>query len=328
MKSYKKFGFFIGSFIICGIFANHANALMWNDPGIIPVQNKNGQWVDQKTNRFINVQGMDTGKTASTANTLSRVGRVAGGAVGVALGTAGVIDSVSGQEEHSWGDVLEGTISGGIAAATGASALNAFVGVGNLAYAITVASGALVGGLVAGSQLFSETDCLYDPVTTKYTCCHTQFNKGKRYADIGEYMFCSKAQQDGTEVIFKPAVRRCVQGNMNNKDSWSGEKASWFAGLWKDDFWTPECEVRICDNVLPQSGIDEYIDYTPDTEHFCWNWDCINGYTRSGNTCIKSDGTTVEPQKDDYDSLVKKIQAEKNKILQECGKYQNNNTAK
>ena len=250
-------------------------------------KNKNGQWVDQKTNRFINVQGMDTGKTASTANTLSRVGRVAGGAVGVTLGTAGVIDSVSGQEEHSWGDVLEGTISGGIAAATGASALNAFVGVGNLAYAITVASGALVGGLVAGSQLFSETDCLYDPVTTKYTCCHTQFNKGKRYADIGEYMFCSKAQQDGTEVIFKPAVRRCVQGNMNNKDSWSGEKASWFAGLWKDDFWTPECEVRICDNVLPQSGIDEYIDYTPDTEHFCWNWDCINGYTRSGNTCIK-----------------------------------------
>ena len=358
MKRYKNFGIFAVSIIAVIFYANCAVALNWNDPGIVPVQNKNGQWVDQKTKRFINVQGMQQASNSSTYNTpnttpvndpsntpgntpgnppgntsgpnnatstskLSKVGRVAGGVVGVTLGTAGLVDAVSGQNEHNWGDVLQGAVSLGSATAAGASALNAFVGIGNVAYAITVASGALVGGLVAGSQLFSETDCLYDPVTGKFTCCHTQFNQGERYADIGEYMFCSKANQDGTETIFKPAVRQCVQGNMNNKDTWTGKKSSWISGLWKDDFWTPECEIRICDNVLPQSGIDEYIDYTPDTEHFCWNWSCINGYTRSGNTCVKSDGTRVSPKADDYDSLVQKIQAERSRILQECGKYQN-----
>lgn len=359
MKRYKNFGIFAVSIIAVIFYANCAVALNWNDPGIVPVQNKNGQWVDQKTNRFINVQGMQQASNSSTSNTpnttpgnapsntpgntpgdppgntsgpqnatstaskLSKAGKVAGAALGVASGTAMVVNATAGQEEHSWGDVVQGAIGGGIAAASGAAGVNAFVGVGQLAYAITVASGALVGGLVAGSQLFSETDCLYDPVTGKFTCCHTQFNQGERYADIGEYMFCSKTQQDGTEAIFKPAVRQCVQGNMNNKDTWTGKKSSWISGLWKDDFWAPECEIRICDNVLPQSGIDEYIDYTPDTEHFCWNWGCINGYTRSGNTCVKTDGTSVTPKADDYDSLVQKIQAERSRILQECGKYQN-----
>lgn len=365
MKRYKTLGSFAISIlaVICSV--NCAIALNWNDPGVIPVQSISDQaWRDGVTGRRINIQGMpqpwlettssgsgtgttgatsatvgtgttgETGASTSTgatgsatnASTLSKAGKVAGAALGVASGTAMVVNATSGQEEHSWGDVVQGAIGGGIAAASGAAGVNAFVGVGQLAYAITVASGALVGGLVAGSQLFSETDCLYDPITNEFTCCHTQFNQGERYADIGEYMFCSKTQQDGTEAIFKPAVRQCVQGNMNKSDTWTGEKSGWWSGLWKDDFWAPECEIRICDNVLPQSGIDEYIDYTPDTEHFCWNWGCINGYTRSGNTCVKSDGTSVTPKADDYDSLVQKIQAERSRILQECGKYQNSQT--
>ena len=234
MKRYEKLGRFAISIIAVMFYANCATALNWNDPGVIPVQSISDQaWRDGVTGRRINIQGMPQpwnevtsntpnttpgnapsntpgntpgnppGNTSgpknatSTASKLSKAGKVAGAALGVASGTAMVVNATAGQEEHSWGDVVQGAIGGGIAAGSGAAGVNAFVGVGQLAYAITVASGALVGGLVAGSQLFSETDCLYDPVTGKFTCCHTQFNQGERYADIGEQILvniCSAAK--------------------------------------------------------------------------------------------------------------------------------------
>lgn len=261
--------------------------------------------------------------TTSTMSTLKTTGGTALGAVGLATGTAGVISSASGQQEHSWGNVLEGTISGATAAAGGAAIINAIPVVGNISYGIAVAGGAVVGGVVAGSQLFSETDCLTDPVTGKFTCCHTQFNQGERYAEIGDFMFCA----DENNKLLPPGVRQCVQGDMDDKSTYSSTETGWWSGLWKDDFWTPECIPLFCNNLAPAADIDAYIKYTPDTANYCWNWDCISGFTKSGNTCVKTStnapvipGTTPEsPNVNPYDSLIQKIQAEQQRILNTCG---------
>lgn len=305
------------------IISNDVFALNWNDPGVVPVQNSAGQWIDSKTKRYINIQGMNT-KTNPKA-----VASGALGAVGLIAGTAGVIDSASGQQEHSWGNVLEGTISGATAAAGGAAVINAIPVIGNISYGIAVASGAIVGGLVSGSQLFSETDCLHDPVTGKFTCCNTAFNKGERQAQIGDYMFCGAEQSDGTNKILPPGVRQCLQGKMKDESSWSDTAASWWDGLWKDDFWQPECTTRFCSSVeAPKEGIEAYITYTPDTNNYCWTWECVEGYKRSGNTCVSATNgnqpvnpyTTPEsPNANPYDVLIQRIQAQRAGIIQRCG---------
>ena len=240
------------------------------------------------------------------------------GAVGAVAGTAGVINAVSGNDEHSWGDVVQGVVSGATAAAGGAAVVNAIPVLGQIGYGAAVGAGALVGGLVAGSQLFSETDCLYDPVTGVFTCCHTQFNQGERYADIGDYMFCGTESDDGSVNVMKPGVRQCQQGG-------SETAASWFNGLFLDDAWSPECVVRICDGTEPPMEYTGYIDYKPNTSNFCWDWICIDGYQRSGNTCVatggggSSDGDTNVPPENPYDKLIKRLQDERNRIINMCG---------
>ncbi len=250
------------------------------------------------------------GKMAKFKSGAKKVGGGVLGAVGLVSGTMGVIDSASGQTEHSWGDVLEGTLSGATAAAGGAAIFNAIPVAGQIGYGIAIATGAVVGGIISGSQLFSETDCLTDPVTGKFTCCHTQFNQGERYADIGDYMFCG-VEQNEKMVAVAPGVRQCVQGG-------STEKSSWWSGLWKDDAWQPECTPRWCDTP-PTDGIDQYLIPTADNENFCWNWDCINGYTKSGNTCIQSDTNTPVIPTDPYENAIKKIRTQQQVIIQRCG---------
>ena len=350
----KKLSLFLTSMVLIQLSGfNNALALMWNDPGVVPVQNSAGQWIDSRTRRYINVTGMPgvsstpttptpatptpttpppttTSSSTSTSTPKINAKAVASGAlgaVGLVAGTAGVIDSASGQQEHSWGDVVQGTVSGATAAAGGAAVINAIPVVGNISYGIAVASGAVIGGVVAGSQLFSETDCLTDPVTGNFTCCHTQFNQGERYADIGDYMFCGVEQSNGQLTLMAPGVRQCVQGDMDDKNSYSGQKASWWDGLWKDDFWTPECAPRFCNNDSPLSGIESYIQYSPDSNNYCWNWDCVSGFRKSGNTCVKANtgtpvnpGTTPDsPNVNPYEELIKKIQAEQQRIMQLCG---------
>lgn len=262
------------------------------------------------------VKGMSTG--AKVAGVL---GAVAGGAM--------VYDATSGQQQHSGWDAAQGVGGGAIA---GASIGSFFPGPGT---AIGAAVGAVVGGAIAGSQLISETDCLTDPVTGKFTCCHTAFNKGERYADIGDHMFCVVDAADGVPAQY--GTRQCQQGG-------SATAYSWWDGLWQDDAWTPECEYRYCNNDAPKPGFDKYIVHTADTENFCWKWQCADGLVRVGNWCERSKAgagaaggasngtggnTETEPvitdtSKERYELAIAKIQAQRNRVIRMCGV---NNTA-
>lgn len=255
------------------------------------------------------IKGMSTG--AKVAGVLGAVG---GGVM--------VAESASGQQQHSGWDVAQG-VGGGVIA--GASIGSFFPGPGT---AIGAAVGAVVGGAIAGSQLISETDCLTDPVTGKFTCCHTAFNKGERYADIGDYMFCVVDATAGVPAQY--GTRQCQQGG-------SATAHSWWDGLWQDDAWTPECEYRYCNNDAPKRGYDNYIVHTADTENFCWKWQCANGLVRVGDHCerskagavgVASNGnggnTKTEPvitdtSKERYELAIAKIQAQRNRVISMCG---------
>lgn len=260
------------------------------------------------------IKGMSTG-----AKVVGVLGAVGGGVM--------VAESASGQQQHSGWDVAHG-VGGGVWA--GASIGSFFPGPGT---AIGAAVGATVGGVIAGSQLFSETDCLTDPVTGEFTCCHTAFNKGERYADIGDYMFCVVDAADGVPAQY--GTRQCQQGG-------SATAYSWWDGLWQDDAWTPECEYRYCNNDAPKPGFDKYIVHTADTENFCWKWQCAKGLVRVGNWCERSKAgaaggvatgnggnTETEPvitdtSKERYELAIAKIQAQRNRVIRMCGV---NNTA-
>lgn len=260
------------------------------------------------------IKGMSTG-----AKVVGVLGAVGGGVM--------VAESASGQQQHSGWDVAHG-VGGGVWA--GASIGSFFPGPGT---AIGAAVGAVVGGAIAGSQLISETDCLTDPVTGKFTCCHTAFNKGERYADIGDYMFCVVDATAGVPAQY--GTRQCQQGG-------SATAHSWWDGLWQDDAWTPECEYRYCNNDAPKRGYDNYIVHTADTENFCWKWQCANGLVRVGDHCerakagavgVASNGnggnTKTEPvitdtSKERYELAIAKIQAQRNRVIRMCGV---NNTA-
>lgn len=257
------------------------------------------------------IKGMSTG-----AKVVGVLGAVGGGVM--------IAESASGQQQHSGWDVAHG-VGGGVWA--GASIGSFFPGPGT---AIGAAVGAVVGGAIAGSQLISETDCLTDPVTGKFTCCHTAFNKGERYADIGDYMFCVVDATAGVPAQY--GTRQCQQGG-------SATAHSWWDGLWQDDAWTPECEYRYCNNDAPKRGYDNYIVHTADTENFCWKWQCADGLVRVGNWCerskagagavgVASNGnggnTKTEPVVSDtsnerYELAIAKIQAQRNRVISMCG---------
>ena len=244
------------------------------------------------------------------------------GVLGAVAGGAMVYDATSGQQQHSGWDAARGVGGGAIA---GASIGTFFPGPGT---AIGAAVGAVVGGAIAGSQLISETDCLTDPVTGKFTCCHTAFNKGERYADIGDYMFCVVDATAGVPAQY--GTRQCQQGG-------SATAHSWWDGLWQDDAWTPECEYRYCNNDAPKPGFDNYIVHTADTENFCWKWQCADGLVRVGNWCERSKAgaaggasngtggnTETEPVVSDtsnerYELAIAKIQAQRNRVISMCG---------
>ena len=358
---------FIGLATLLCIISNNVFALNWNDPGVIPVQSiSDHRWRDGLTGQFINTTGMPADginpnapsqitpkpspapspapkpkpspapdpkpspapKTKPGVKGMSTGAKVAG-ALGAVAGGAMVYDATSGQQQHSGWDAAQGVGGGAIA---GASIGSFFPGPGTV---IGAAVGAVVGGAIAGSQLISETDCLTDPVTGKFTCCHTAFNKGERYADIGDYMFCVVDAVDGVPAQY--GTRQCQQGG-------SATAYSWWDGLWQDDAWTPECEYRYCNNDAPKPGFDKYIVHTADTENFCWKWQCAKGLVRVGNWCERSKAgagaaggvatgnggnTETEPvitdtSKERYELAIAKIQAQRNRVIRMCGV---NNTA-
>ncbi len=364
---------FIGLATLLGIISNSAFALNWNDPGVIPVQSiSDHRWRDGVTGQFINTTGMPadginpnapsqvtprptgggtgggttggtggtgggttgtTGTTGATANPTVKghikgmsTGAKIAGVLGAVGGGVMVADATSGQQQHTGWDVAQGVGGGAMAGASIGSFIPA------VGTAIGAAVGAVVGGVIAGSQLFSETDCLTDPVTGKYTCCHTAFNKGERYADIGDYMFCIVDATAGVPAQY--GTRQCQQGGSATADTW-------WKGLWKDDAWTPECEYRYCNNDAPKRGLDNYIEHTPDTENFCWKWECKDNLIKQGNDCyppaagttggaagVASNGdggnTETEPiitdtSNERYELAIAKIQAQRNRIISMCG---------
>ena len=346
------------SFLTSFIVASNAFALNWNDAGVVPVQSiSDHRWRDAVTGQFINVAGMPgivgttgTGTTGAGTTGAGAAGAGAAGtgtagtsigtrvrtnwtnmkpaakvgtALGIVGGAAGIYASTAGQEEHSGWNVVGGATSGAVMGSSIGSLIAPGIGT-----AIGAGAGAVVGGLISGSQLFSETDCLYDPVTGQFTCCNTVFNKGERQANIGDYMFCGIEQEDGTNKMLPPGVRQCLQGSMKDSNSWSDTAASWWDGLWKDDFWQPECTPRICSSFeTPTAGIEAYINYVPDPENYCWKWECVDGYERRGNTCISSTSTTPAnpyttpeaPDADQYEVLIQRIQSQRDGIIQRCG---------
>lgn len=331
-----------------------AIAVMWNDPGVVPVQRiSDHRWINANNGHFINVTGMPnatptapttptppTTPTAPTTPTgggttaaptgggtpkpktsgwkgMSTAGKAAG-ALGAVGGAYGMYASTAGQDEHTGMDVVGGTTSGAV---FGASVGSMVPGIGT---AIGAGVGAVIGGLLSGSQLFSETDCLHDPVTGAFTCCNTLFNQGQRQAAIGDYMFCADANG---QVMFG-GVRQCLQGD-------SATKKGWWDGLWADDHWTNECKIQMCAGVpVPNKGNSpDAIVYDPDKSKFCWNWKCADGYNQEGDLCVaitppanagdNQPTPVTSPQLDSaelakYNALIKKLEALRAKLQQDC----------
>ncbi len=286
----------------------YALCAAWNDPGVVLVQSiSDHKYLDYGTGLEVDTTGMTSktlqehlgtgtdagGGAASTtkwyqnkgAAGMSTTGKVIAAGTAVA-GTVGVIQSASGSGEHGAGNMVSGITSG---LAAGCSIGSFFPVWGTL---IGCAVGLAVGGVVPGSQLFSETDCLHDPITKKYTCCNTVFNKGERQVEIGGYMFC-ETQVNGQQIF---GVRQCLQGG-------SEKPASWWSGLWKDDAWAPECVTRYCKEAPPANT---YIEFFADEKNMCINWR------------IPQDGQSSVPN-DPYTGLIQRIQNEIKILQEQCG---------
>jgi hypothetical protein len=253
--------------------------------------------------------GQVAGQTMGGAGVVAQVG---GGLMAVG-GIIGVAQSASGNEEHGWGNVLSGAMSG---AATGAGvgmALNVVPVYGQLAYGITVASTTVAGALVGGSQMFSESggDCARDPITNLYTCCNTVFNKGQRQVRVGGDMYCEF-----------PGVRTCLQGGQEHETHWY-DKDEWSAckteNIWCSGWDKPEAGPWSIQPFLMQG-------YSPDySGKLCWQWECEEGWSRSGGKCIKNGGAGGGSLADgsgagDIDSLIAQLEATASQIRSECVK--------
>lgn len=250
-----------------------------------------------------------TSNSSNSSNTTPKKGasalKTAGAVVGGALGAYGIYENTKGQDEHTATNVAGGATSGllgGMSVGALWGAKGGWIG---------AAAGAVIGGLFAGSQLFSETDCLHDPVTGQFTCCNTLFNQGERQAAIGDYMFCGpeNPDKDGNLSPLPPGARQCLQGG-------SQTELSWWDGLWEDDTWSAECVVRYCDN---EPAANTMVVYTPDTENYCWNWRPAE--PGEDGTVVTDDGENVKPS-DQYSVLIYRLKKEIQAYENKCGLQQ------
>ena len=316
------------AFATTAMFFADAFALMWNDPNVVPVQSiSDHRWRDAKTGRLINVQGMPNVNPAPPTNTPVQPSqppasqpqpttqqqpkptqqnkpttkanakgtlKKAGAVVGAAAGAYGIYENTKGQGEHSAENIAGGALSGVL----GGASVGALWGV--KAGWIGAAIGAVAGGAIAGSQLFSETDCLTDPITGEFSCCNTLFNQGERQVEIGGYMFCDALDTNGNPWA---GVRQCLQGGQPTE-------LSWWDGLWQDDTWSPECTAHWCTGYdAPTVGT--YVKYIPDTENFCYKWEPAQS--------SDNDATIVTEPNDPYSALILLLETEINTIKKQCG---------
>jgi hypothetical protein len=276
--------------------------------------------------------GQVAGASLGGASTMAKVG---GGLMAVG-GVIGVVESTKGNEEHGWGNVLSGALSGAATGAGVGTMLNAIPVYGQVAFGVTVAATTVMGALTAGSQMFSETDCARDPFianangSSVFTCCHTQYNKGQRWVDIGGDMTCGDKNN--------PGIRTCLNGGSSTGNS-----------ILKDDDWSKECKVKYCEGWdVPEKGTEAIyavaqIPWNRKTElsgspkttadeilyhsgELCWMWECRDGWTRSGARCISSaspvPGQPGQPSQLDQsiDSLIAQLEARVQAIRRECVK--------
>ncbi|MDR1337874.1 MAG: hypothetical protein LBJ73_02495 [Rickettsiales bacterium] len=263
----------------------------------------------------------------------SAMAKVGGGLMAVG-GVIGVIESASGNEEHGWGNVLSGALSGAAVGSGAAMALNVIPVYGQAAFIATIAVTTVAGALTGGSQMFSETDCARDPFITNadgsgvFTCCHTQFNKGQRWVDIGGDMTCGDKNS--------PGVRTCLNG---------GSETS--KGIFKDDLFSAECKAKYCDGWdAPEQGSNVMyraaaVPWERETElsgsaktpadeilyhsgKLCWMWECEDGFSRVGGRCVSNASPVVAPNggngAQSIDDLIRQLEARAQAIRKECVK--------
>lgn len=201
---------------------------------------------------------------------------VAMGAIAVVSGAVGLNDSVKSKNtKATFGDVLNGAMSGASVSAGAAMIVNAIPVGGQIAYGGAIAIGAVIGASGASAKMFSETDCDMDPVTGQYACCNVSklTNIQARYCNIGDEMFADF-----------PYVRTCMQGK--NKF-----ESKWFKARFLDDHWSKDGEVKFCAGYeMPEQGdfnIQRYGNGEADGK-VCWSWECADaGFHRVGGRCVR-----------------------------------------
>lgn len=208
------------------------------------------------------------GKAASIGGTALRV---AGGLFAIAGGAKMWWDANMGEGARTGKDLLMST-AGGAMVGMGVASLLALSGPAGW---IALGAGAAVGAATVLWQMFSETDCLTDPVTNKQTCCNTTTGDVKR--KIGDYMFCEK--KGGGQIAM---VRQCKVGGRSKSSSGI---LGWAKDLFSDDAWDDNCETRWCSGFsAPPNGLGDTVRYVPDTSKVCWKWDCGESFNYDATT--------------------------------------------
>ncbi len=175
-------------------------------------------------------------------------------------------------------------------------------------------------GAIAGWTLFSESDCLIDPETGRKTCCNTFFEGAvdAKKVPVGGFMFCGS--NDATPTSLPGAVRQCMQNKKN-----PSTKADPIFGIFKNDYWSQDCQVRICDGVPPRAGMDAYIEWVPRSENVCWDWYCIDAYEKQGSDCVPRVASLPKIPKnasETYDFWIDKLVRAANDIITDCPELQ------
>lgn len=243
--------------------------------GIVNYKNMNGKFVSGKGFNNTPPPKPDPIKTNSKLNILKGT---AGKVVSKGLGVLSIVggakmwwDANMGEGARTGKDLLMST-AGGAMVGMGVASVLALSGPAGW---IALGAGAVVGAATVGWQMFSETDCLTDPVTNKQTCCNTTTGDVKR--GIGDYMFCQK--KGGGAMAM---VRQCQVGGRSKSGSgvWG-----WLTDLVSDDAWSESCTTRWCSGTsAPPNGLGDSVRYVPDTSKVCWKWDCGESFNYDSKT--------------------------------------------
>lgn len=236
--------------------------------------------------------------------------RFAGGLFSIAAGGMMIWEANAGEGARTGGDLLKAAAGG---AMVGMGVASIVPGVGTL---IGAAVGAVAGAATVGWQMFSETDCLTDPVTNKQTCCNTTTGDVKR--GIGDYMFCGK---DGKKSAM---VRQCKVGGRSQKAKCSIDPRTWggcVKDAFSDDEWDKNCETRWCSGTsAPPNGLADLVVYEPDTSKVCWKWRCGDGLKLEGKKCVPNycDGHGPNEEEKDLPIYQFAIDEENKCIIWDC----------